>query len=156
MLDSPRPSLQASDKLWAFCLLCRVYFGDTHDLYTALLASLQIVCPLIQNLECVFAFSKKEGLLYSLPFEPCWGTRAGSKLRCALLGPLPLPMLLPHPTSLAFLKPWSPRPMIASQGSPTSGWRSSRLRLWSCGLSSKFLASVVVEVELVAVACSLL
>ena len=62
----PKTYLQASDKLWAFCLLCRVYFGDTHNLCTALFASLQIVCPLIQNLECVFASSKKEGLLIAI------------------------------------------------------------------------------------------
>jgi len=58
----PKTYLQASDKLWAFCLLCRVHFGETHVLYTAPLESLQTVCPLIQNLECVFASSKKEGL----------------------------------------------------------------------------------------------
>jgi len=43
--------LQASDKLWAYCLLCCVYFGEQHVLYTALFESMQIICPLIQNLE---------------------------------------------------------------------------------------------------------
>jgi len=62
----PKTYLQASDKLWAFCLLCRVYFGENHDLYTTLCTSLQIVCPLIQNLECVFASNKKEGMLIAI------------------------------------------------------------------------------------------
>jgi len=43
----PKTYLQALDKLWAFCLLCRIYFGETHVLYMALFESLQIVCPLI-------------------------------------------------------------------------------------------------------------
>jgi len=62
----PKTYLQASDKLWAFCLLCCVYFGENHVLYTALFDSMQIVCPLIQNLECVFTSSKKEGLLIAI------------------------------------------------------------------------------------------
>jgi len=62
----PKTYLQASDKLWAFCLLCCVYFGENHVLYTALFESMQIVCPLIQNLECVFASSKKEGLIIAI------------------------------------------------------------------------------------------
>jgi len=40
--------------------------GERHVLYTALFESMQIVCPLIQNLECVFASSKKEGLLIAI------------------------------------------------------------------------------------------
>jgi len=35
-------------------------------LYAALFDSMQIVCPLIQNLECVFTSSKKEGLLIAI------------------------------------------------------------------------------------------
>jgi len=33
----PKTYLQASDKLWAFALLCRIYFGENHVLYTILL-----------------------------------------------------------------------------------------------------------------------
>ena len=62
----PKTYLQASDKLWAFCRLCCVYFGERHVLHTALFDSMQIACPLIQNLECVFASSKKEGLLIAI------------------------------------------------------------------------------------------
>jgi len=62
----PKTYLQASDKLWAFWLLCCVCFGGNHVLHTALFDWMQIVCPLIQNLECVFASNKKEGLLIAI------------------------------------------------------------------------------------------
>jgi len=62
----PKTCLQASDKLWAFCLLCRVCLGCTHVLCKAPFESLQIACPLIQNLECVFVSSNKEGLLIAI------------------------------------------------------------------------------------------
>ena len=62
----PKTYLQASDKLWAFCLLVRVYFGENHALYIALNDSLTTICPLIQNLEGVFACNMKEGLLVAI------------------------------------------------------------------------------------------
>jgi len=79
----PKTYLQASDKLWAFCLLCRVYFGARHVLYTALFDSMEIVCPLIQNLECVFASSKKEGLLIAIRAMLAYQSKVQAWLRLA-------------------------------------------------------------------------
>jgi len=83
--DAPFPQtyLQASDKLWAFCLLCRICFGGAHILYTALFESLQIVCPLIQNLECVFTSSKKEGLLIAIRAMLAYQSKVQAWLRTA-------------------------------------------------------------------------
>jgi len=79
----PKTYLQASDKLWAFCLLCRVYLGETHVLYVALAESLLIVCPLIQNLECVFASSNKEGLLVAIRAMLAYQSKVQAWLRSA-------------------------------------------------------------------------
>jgi len=83
----PKTYLQALDKLWAFCLLCCVYFGENHDLYNTLFASLQIVGPLIQNLECVFASSKKEGLLIAIRAMLGYQSKVQAWLRSARATP---------------------------------------------------------------------
>jgi len=84
----PKTYLQTSDKLWAFCLLCCVYFGENHVLYTALFKSMQIVCPLIQNLECVFASSKKEGLFIAIRAMLAYQSKTQAWLRSARSTPV--------------------------------------------------------------------
>jgi len=46
--------------------LLHLLWGASCLVHTNLFDSMQIVCPLIQNLECVFASSKKEGLLIAI------------------------------------------------------------------------------------------
>jgi len=83
----PKTYLHASDKLWAFCLLCCVYFGENHVLYTTLFDSMQIVCPLIQNLESVLASSKKEGLLMAIRAMLAYQSKVQVWLRSARATP---------------------------------------------------------------------
>ena len=79
----PKTYLQASDKLWAFALLCRVYFGEANVLYTHLVASLEFVCPLVQNLESVFSTSKKEGILIAIRTMLAYQSKTQAWLRAA-------------------------------------------------------------------------
>jgi hypothetical protein len=47
----PKSYIQATDKLWGFALLCRIYLGETHPLCVALLDSVSLVAPMLQQLE---------------------------------------------------------------------------------------------------------
>jgi len=120
MLDSPRPTSKPQTS-----------YGPSVSSIASALGKLMSCTPPSLNRCRSYALSSRTWNVFLHParrkacssrFEPCWRTKARSKLVCALPEPLPLPMLLPHPISLASLKPWSPRPMIASLGSrPVDG-----------------------------------
>jgi len=57
-------------------------------LCTALFESMHIVCPLIQNLECVFASSKKEGLLIAIRAMLAYQSKVQEWLRSARSTPV--------------------------------------------------------------------
>jgi hypothetical protein len=79
----PRTYLQASDKLWAFLLVIRVYFGDGHALTTALNASLTTVAPMLLQLESLFSSSPRQGMLVAIRVMAFYQRKVGLYLRRA-------------------------------------------------------------------------
>jgi len=63
--------------------LLHLLWGASCLVHTNLFDSMQIVCPLIQNLECVFASSKKEGLLIVIRAMLAYQSKVQAWLRSA-------------------------------------------------------------------------
>jgi hypothetical protein len=79
----PKTYLQATDKLWGLVLFVRVYFGDTHVLFTSLEASVAAVAPMVLQLESLFYSDRKAGLLVAIKVLLYYQHMVGLWLRLA-------------------------------------------------------------------------
>ena len=62
----PRTYLQAVDKLWAFVLFLRVYFGENCPVYRTTNVATTTVAPMILQLESQFHANPRSGLLVAI------------------------------------------------------------------------------------------
>ena len=62
----PRTYLQAVDKLWAFVLFLRVYFGENCPVFRTTLAATETIAPMILQLESYFHANPRSGLLVAI------------------------------------------------------------------------------------------
>jgi len=62
----PKSYIQATDKLWGFVLICCIYLGEAHPLCVALLDSVSLVAPMLQQLESLFSSNPRQGMLISI------------------------------------------------------------------------------------------